>query len=230
MYKNNNEDKIEKYLDDLAEEYKTLLLNRLLEVSGNIENLNVCDLLRIDNEIKRPFLSEYRRQLRRKRVFQMSGVLYAIMGIMVLSICEIVDSVKSEGMVLFSLVIIFMGVIMILMSEMYPNKWYYSNQKVSNNSEESRAILEYRVVSAWRELEGFATDIYSENIILPTGSIISSLLNDNYINQKEADFLKDFLKMRNNIVHDINNNYELDEMRNMLKRVQHIINKLNDNL
>ena len=47
MYKNNNEDKIEKYLDDLAEEYKTLLLNRLLEVSGNIENLNVCDLLRI---------------------------------------------------------------------------------------------------------------------------------------------------------------------------------------
>ena len=79
MYKNNNEDKIEKYLDDLAEEYKTLLLNRLLEVSGNIENLNVCDLLRIDNEIKRPFLSEYRRQLRRKRVFQMSGVLYAIM-------------------------------------------------------------------------------------------------------------------------------------------------------
>ena len=230
MYKNNNEYKIEKYLDDLAEEYKTLLLNRLLEVSGNIENLNVCDLLRIDNEIKRPFLSEYRRQLRRKRVFQMSGVLYAIMGIMFLSICEIIDSVKSEGMVLLSLVITFMGVIMILMSEMYPNKWYYSNQKVSNNSEESRAILEYRVVSAWRELEGFATDIYSENIILPTGSIISSLLNDNYINQKEADFLKDFLKMRNNIVHDINNNYELDEMRNMLKRVQHIINKLNDNL
>ena len=149
---------------------------------------------------------------------------------MFLSICEIIDSVKSEGMVLLSLVITFMGVIMILMSEMYPNKWYYSNQKVSNNSEESRAILEYRVVSAWRELEGFATDIYSENIILPTGSIISSLLNDNYINQKEADFLKDFLKMRNNIVHDINNNYELDEMRNMLKRVQHIINKLNDNL
>lgn len=47
-----NEEKIERYLDDLADEYKKLLLKRLLEVSGTIENLSISELLRIDNEIK----------------------------------------------------------------------------------------------------------------------------------------------------------------------------------
>lgn len=41
----NNEDKIERYLEDLAVEYKELLLKRLLEVSGSIENLSVSELL-----------------------------------------------------------------------------------------------------------------------------------------------------------------------------------------
>lgn len=56
-----NEDKIERYLDDLAAEYKELLLKRLLEVSGTIENLSVSELLRIDTEIKKPLLADYRR-------------------------------------------------------------------------------------------------------------------------------------------------------------------------
>ena len=113
-----NEDKIERYLDDLAAEYKELLLKRLIEVSGTIENLSVSELLRIDTEIKKPLLADYRRQQRRQRTMLMAGILYAIMGIMLLTMFEMIDSFRYDGMILVALVITFLGLLMSLMSVM----------------------------------------------------------------------------------------------------------------
>lgn len=221
-----NEEKIERYLDDLADEYKELLLKRLLEVSGTIENLSVSDLLRIDNEIKKPLLSDYRRQQRKKRVILMAGILYSIMGIMLLTMFEMVDSLRYEGMTLVALVITFLGLLMSLMSVMLPNSKNFFGKHEVRNTEDDRALLEYSVVKTWRELEGVAADIYMDSKAITTSSILSKFLQDNYINNDEAETLRGFLKMRNNIVHDTDNNYKLQEIKDMLKRAQSIINNL----
>lgn len=221
-----NEEKIERYLDDLADEYKELLLKRLLEVSGTIENLSVSDLLRIDNEIKKPLLADYRRQQRRKRVILMAGMLYAIIGIMLLTMLEMVDSLRYDGMTLVALVITFLGLLMSLMSEMLPSSKYFSGKHEAINTEDDRALWEYSVVKTWRELEGIAADIYMDSKSTTTSSILSKFSQDNYINKDEAETLREFLKMRNNIVHDTDNNYKLQEIKDMLKGVQNIINNL----
>lgn len=221
-----NEEKIERYLDDLADEYKELLLKRLLEVSGTIENLSVSELLRIDNEIKKPLLPDYRRHQRRQRVVLIAGMLYAIMGIMLLAMFEMIDSLRYDGMTLVALVITFLGLLMSLMSVMLPSSKYPLGKHETRNTEDDRAIWEYSVVKTWRELEGVAADIYTESKAMSTSSIISIFLQDNYINKGEAEMLREFLKMRNNIVHDTDNNYKLEEIKDMLKGVQSILNNL----
>lgn len=221
-----NEEKIERYLDDLADEYKKLLLKRLLEVSGTIENLSVSELLRIDNEIKKPLLTDYRRQQRRQRVLLMAGMLYAIFGIMLLALFEMIDSLRYDGMTLVALIITFLGLLMSLLSVILPSNKNPLDKHKTGNSEDDIAIWEYSVVKTWRELEGVAADIYTESKVMPTSSIISDFLKDNYINKREEEILREFLKMRNNIVHDIDNNYKLEEIKNMLKEVQRILSNL----
>lgn len=226
MHTYDNEDKIERYLDELADEYKELLLKRLLEVSGTIENLSVSELLRIDTEIKKPLLADYRRQKRKQRVMLMAGMLYAIMGIMLLALFEMIDSIRYDGMTLVALVITFLGLLMSLMSVMLPSSKQPLSKHETGNMEDNRAIWEYSVVKTWRELEGIAADIYTESKAMPTNSIISKFLQDNYINKGEAERLREFLKMRNNIVHDTDNNYKLEEIKDALKEIQGILNSL----
>ena len=143
-----NEEKIERYLDDLADEYKELLLKRLLEVSGRIENLSVSELLRIDNEVKRPLLLDYRKQQRRQRVLLMAGMIYAIMGIMLLAMFEMVDSFRYDGMTLVALTITFLGLMMSLISVMLPSSKYFLGKNERKNVENDRAIWEYSVVKS----------------------------------------------------------------------------------
>lgn len=223
----NKEDKIERYLDDLAIEYKELLLKRLLEVSGSIENLSVTDLLRIDTEIKKPLLADYRRQQRRQRTILMAGMVYAIMGIMILISFKMINSsFKYDGITLMALVITFLGLLMSLFSIMMPISKYPLSKHEIKSMANNRVMLEYSVVKTWRDLEGIAADLYTESKVMPTHSIISRLLEDNYINIVGAEKLRTFLKMRNNIVHDTNNNYALEEIETMLKEVDAIINSL----
>lgn len=221
-----NEDKIERYLNDLSEEYKELLLKRLLETSGTIENLNVSDLLRIDMEIKRPLMSEYRRKKRFQSVILLSGIMYALMGIMLLLFFEMTDSFRYEGMNLIALVLTFLGLLMSLYSVTLPNSKYIYRKEAYKMKEDDRAVLEYNVIRLWRELEGIASDLYIETKSVTIYSLIDRFLEDGYINKSEEEILREFLKMRNNIAHNTNNNYPLVEIKERLVATKGIIDKL----
>lgn len=220
-----HEDKIEKYLVDLSEEYKELLLKRLLETSGSIENLNVSDLLRIDMEIKKPLIPSYRKKKRMQSIFLMAGTMYALVGIMMLLFFEINDSYVYEGMSLMALVVTFVGLLMSIFSVMIPSN-YIEKKEITWLKEDNRAILEYNVVKSWREIEGIATDLYSETKVIPAYSIIDAFFQDGYINKEQSEKLREILKMRNNIVHNIDNNYSLKEIQNMIFDTNVILDKI----
>ena len=48
-----DDDKIEKYVNELGEEYKDLLFEALLKKSDSLSELSVSELLRIDNDVKK---------------------------------------------------------------------------------------------------------------------------------------------------------------------------------
>lgn len=226
MLTNSNTEKIEKYLEELSEEYKDMLLKRLLETSDSIENLSVSELLRIDSEIKKSLILENQKTQYRQRTMISAGMIYAIMGIVLLMSFEMVDSFKYEGMNLFALVLTFLGFMISLVGLMLPNNKLLSSRRVAKKKQDDKSLLEYKVVKTWRALEGIATDIYTEREALSISSIISMFLEDGYIDIYEAKTLKGFLKMRNSIVHDTDNNYSQDEILRMLKEAENILIKL----
>ena len=56
-----NNDKIERYLDELSDEYKILLYKALISRTKSLDDLSVSELLRLDNEIKKPLFEDYQK-------------------------------------------------------------------------------------------------------------------------------------------------------------------------
>ena len=73
--------KIFDYLDDAAEEYKKLLLKKLIEDSRDVGDITVNNLVIIDEKIKVPLRNKLENRYSR---FQLLGLLYAFSGLMLL--------------------------------------------------------------------------------------------------------------------------------------------------
>ena len=74
-------DKIEKYLDELADEYKVLLYNALVSRTKPLDDLSVSELLRLDNEIKKPLFEDYQKKQHRRQLFLIAGLIYMFTGV-----------------------------------------------------------------------------------------------------------------------------------------------------
>ena len=85
-----NNDKIEKYLDELADEYKVLLYKALISRTKSLDDLSVSELLRLDNEIKKPLFEDYQRKQRRRRTLLIAGLTYMVMGVVLYLFTKIV--------------------------------------------------------------------------------------------------------------------------------------------
>lgn len=82
-YKFSNE-KLEYILDELGEEYKSLLVEKSLDKNGNVDvdNINLSDLIELDIETKKP-LKISKLEKTRKRMFSLSaliGIIYVMIG------------------------------------------------------------------------------------------------------------------------------------------------------
>ena len=116
-----NNEKIQKYLDELSNEYKELLFVALLERSKSIDDISISDLLRIDNEIKKPLLTGYQKQQRLRRLIISSGIIYIFSGIGTLLFYEIIENgFYSDRIIpLMSFIIILVGICFLSMSFIY---------------------------------------------------------------------------------------------------------------
>ena len=78
-----HDEKIKKYLDELAIEYKELLYDYLISQTNNLDELNISELLRIDSEIKKPLFKSYRKFYKKSRLLLAIGLTYMFIGFLV---------------------------------------------------------------------------------------------------------------------------------------------------
>lgn len=224
-----NNEKIEKYLDELADEYKILLYKALISRSKPLDDLSVSELLRLDNEIKKPLFEDYQRQQRRRRMLFILGLSYIFIGLFSFIFAKLIwgdfQYSRESMLTLMSGIISILGVIITIYSyasvtlNLFP-------QKSTNRHEEEYHIYEYEVIATWRKLEGIVNDIsINENVKTPR-SIIEYLLQNHFIDENEHSILKDFLRMRNNVAHSNDNNYSSSQIKEMLDKVNRIIDKV----
>lgn len=225
-----NNEKIQKYLDELSVEYKELLFNALLERSKPIDDISISELLRLDNEIKKPLIENYQKQQKRRKMFFVYGLMYMLLGIIMLLMYYTIKSDIFHGtdgiVLLISIVVSIVGLFISAFSFVMPmSKANTPKQKFPSQTEATK-LLSFEVITKWRELEGIVSDLAENNSIPTPRSIIEYLSSNNFIDKAECVILKDFLKMRNNIVHSSDVDISTDEIKTAINNVDQIIAKL----
>lgn len=225
-----NNEKIEKYLDELSDEYKELLFKALVSRSKSLDNLSVSELLRLDAEIKKPLLEDYPRQQKRRKMLLIMGLTYMFLGLFIFVAFQMINSdfmFRSDSIfLLMSVVIGFMGVIASVLSFALPTIRTSSSRHMVSDKRETSALSEYEAITKWRELEGVVNDININSDVKKPRSIIEFLSESQFIDNEEYALLKDFLKMRNNVVHSGDSNYSEKEIKDMISKIDKVIDKI----
>lgn len=224
-------DKIEKYLDELSNEYKKLLYIELVARTNPLDDLSVSELLRMDSEIKKYLLADYKNKQRRDYILFRLGLLYIISGAFIFLLSKVFWKNNQNGIgdifSLISCIIAFIGFIFVLYS-FATQIFGVVTSKYNASSEECPKVLEYEIVRKWRELEGIVEDISLTSKVDTSKTVIQFLAESHFIDNNEVNILRKFLKMRNNIVYATDNNYTTEELKKMLGEINHIINKLEE--
>ncbi len=229
-----NDDKIEKYINELGEEYKELLFDALLRKSDSMEDLSVSELLRIDTDVKKYL--QRKEDSNKNTKFLLLGIGYIFFGVFMYLFSEIMlkfydlRHISPAGLIqVMSVIIGLVGVIACFFSFIRQTKGNKTFEKDSEKSENIK-LLEYEIISTWRELEGISNDIALKNDVIANKSVIQLLLSENLISEDERIFLTHFLKLRNSIVHDDKVGLSVQELRNEINQVNMMIEKINSKL
>lgn len=225
-----NDKKVEEYLNELSDEYKTLLLNTLLAQTYPFENISISELLRLDEEIKKPLFTDYRLQLRRQKRLLTVGITYILMGLLML----IFSLIKRPDFwfnyvyryITMSVIMGIFGFVVILISFVLPSIHIPFRTRSANYPSETSAFLEYEVVAKWRQLEVIVNDISFDSETKTPRSIIDYLKELTYISIEEFYTLKKFLKLRNSIVHSEDSIFSVTEMKDLVNKVAKIIDRI----
>lgn len=224
-----NNDKIQKYLDELAEEYKTLLYKALVSRSNPLDDLSISELLRLDNEIKKPLFNDYQRQQKRRRVLLNMGLTYIFAGAFFYFMFKILKgNFFGDVNGMFTLVSVTLGImgVFLCMYSFASQSLNILPEKHAKKQEANPILLEYEVVMKWRELEGLINDIsIAEDVKMPR-SIIDFMLTDHLVDENEYTTLKHFLKIRNDVVHFNDNRYSASEIKEVVDKVNKIIDRI----
>lgn len=226
-------DKIEKYLEELSVEYKTLLFKALIEQSPSVDDLSVSELLRLDSEIKKPLLSDYRHYIRKRKMIFLFGFSYFIIGLFGLLFYLLYKQVMSASydrdsmIVLLCLLMSFIGLITSGYSFFIPRLVKHEKSTFTRKQfSESTALLEYEIISRWRDVEGLVSDFSMNSQVRTTTSAINYLKQNGMIDTAEQDTLKKLLRLRNEVVHSSKNPISVDDAKNLLKQTDQVLDKL----
>ena len=221
--------KLKVIVDELGEEYKDLLIERILDDmhETDADLINPSDLMRLDITTKSNLRidKKVQRQNRMLSMFSLLGITYALLGLMLMIWSELRDTIRYDSMMMMSFVLIFMGLFLAMFSLLFKNvvktrPQYYMRQ--------DHTISPYEVINKWKEIEALVHELTPEENELSLSSMITNLKDTNIISGQDIEIINQFLTVRNLIVHGQDNKYNLPqvELRSILLQADKIILKM----
>lgn len=219
-------------LNELGEEYKDLLIEKMLNdyQTTDIDNLPISELLKLDVSIKENLVQDKQLE-KKKRIYTMLssiGLMYSLLGIFLLFFQEFKYSFSEEPLNMLALILIMMGLFISFYSILIKNlvikrKTYTSIRNNTNNN--------YEYVSLWKELEGLMIQLSPDNIPSSPSKLIQYLVTNNFISSEDENAIRTLLRLRNEAVHStLSHTQELtkEEYSILVKNIRAIISKLNN--
>lgn len=226
MNYNIEDERVNKILDEMVEEYRVLLIaNSVSDFQKSDDyQLNVSTLLRIDEGIKRSlFYGEWKYKERHSSpIFLIIRLVYIIFSLIFLFYYQFQNSPGFDSITILLLGSIAIGLLTIHTSvilQKVPYRLFYRN-----NSPE---YFTYDIIISCRQIEGiliqFAFD--EENIL---DSKMSNLLELNLLSVDDVSSIKKMLDLKNKInsPDDLGRYYSSSEIYSLLSKVNKVIKKL----
>lgn len=225
-YKFSNE-KIKYILDELGEEYKSLLIEKSLDNIGNVDvdNINLSELIELDIAIKKP-LKTSKREQKRKRMFALTallGLIYFMFGgvMLILSLYRTTkySRIPSDLFV----IVIFMGMLIFLLS-VYAS--VFSDWKRGKSS--NKDINPYALFNSWKEIEALITQLTPDEYHKGPRTMVEYLSTNRMISLEDKKQILELLRIRNIIVHRSEDNLKMskEEILQKITIAEKIINDL----
>jgi len=231
MAYSNNDEKIKKYIDELADEYKVLLYKKLIEDNRGHDDLSISELLRLDAEVKKPLLDK--RRDKRKRMSYMivfTGMVYAFAGMGIFLFYFLRERMYFGGIELVSLAIAFTGILISSMSMIIPQIMPtrpYSQTKYSRKEKSEQSLIEHNIISIWRDIEGITSELTDIKTAVRKSSPIDTLEANGLITKTDdVGTLRKLLSLRNKVVHHSIENVDYDEAAEIIEKCAVIIETL----
>lgn len=217
-------------IDELGEEYKDLLIEKLLNYyqTSDIETLPISELLKLDVNIKERLIQNKQIE-KKKHIYSMIasiGVMYSIAGIFLLFFQEFKYSFSNEPISLLAFVMIMVGLLVSMYSLFIRN---LSLRRRSYSSPKDKSMYNYEIISLWKELEGLMVQLSPDNHITSPSKLTDYLVNNNFISENDKNTVKSLLNLRNQIVHCTQSTIDipLEDSTKIIKNTRAIISKLN---
>lgn len=225
-YKFSNE-KIKYILDELGEEYKSLLIEKSLDNIGNVDvdNINLSELIELDIAIKKP-LKTSKREQKRKRMFASTallGLIYFMFGGVMLILSLYRTTKYSRIPSNLFVIVIFMGMLIFLLS-VYAS--VFSDLKRGKSS--NKNINPYALFNSWKEIEVLITQLTPDEYHKGPRTMVEYLSTNRMISLEDKKQILELLQIRNNIAHNSEDNLKMskEEILQKITIADKIINDL----
>lgn len=223
--------KLKLVIDELGEEYKDLLIEKLLNdyQTTDIDTLSVSELLKLDVNIKERLVQNRQIEKKRRLYYMMTsvGIMYSLLGVFLLFFQEFRYSFTNEPFNMIALIMIILGLFISMFSIIVRNspqtQRRYTNPK-------DKTLFNYEIISLWKELEGLMIQLAPDISMTSSTNLIRFLVENNFISDSDENTIKSLLKLRNQAVHSnspiLDISYE--ESILIIKDARTIISKLNN--
>lgn len=228
-------EKDEILLNILADEYKELLIQSIMEEKGYMTNIDIRKLVDKDREVKQAFKRKLKNEKKERfyRLLSAAGLMYTVIGILMIALVSI-KRFNFSTIDTVAFLATLTGVAITAMSYVFRVMQVDLNVfKISSNvyrDEEYNQWEKYKIVDRWIEFEEIFIEILLKEGIdkrtIPTSETIKLLVRKKYINEQDAEKIIELLKIRNSIVHGIENNYNFKEIDKIIENSDYLILKL----
>lgn len=203
MKYNVSDNKLKIIIDELGEEYKDLLIERVLDDTHetDADAINPSDLIRLDVATKSKLRADKKMQ-RQNRLYSMIsllGIMYALLGLMIMLMRQFEETVHYDSLIRLQ---------------------YYRGQ--------NRTISSYEIINKWKEIEALVHELTPDSETLSLSSMVKNLEDTKIISKQDVEAINQLLKIRNQIVHGLDNKCDLSqaELRTILIQTNKIIAKM----
>lgn len=216
-------------VDELGEEYKDLLIERILDDMREIDadQINPSDLIRLDVSTKSSLRNNRKTQQKNRMLSMVSllGVTYAILGLMLLLWSEFQDAMRYNTTMMMAVVLIFIGLFVVLFSLLFKSM---VRMRPQNYRGPRHTVSSYEVVNKWKEIEALIHQLTPEENVLSLASMLSNLKETKIISDKDIETINRLLSIRNQVVHEQDKiiNLSQSELRSIFIEANKIISKM----